>query len=165
MEIREPVVRVRCPTPEDEERCRAALERAGLAPERQLTWLAVRDADPDGVNDLLVAAGVAGRVVVREQVGKLLGFVLDHGPELGARAGSLRANVARTLSAGGLERRWVPRPDAELVAAARELHEHLMRSRGGFVSWGEFTRRFCRPGQEGAAEPPSPLSGSPGAAG
>jgi hypothetical protein len=165
MGILEPVVRVRCPSPEDEVRCRAALEGAGLAPEAQLTWLAVRDADPDGVNELLVAAGVAGRVVVREQIGKLLGFVLDHGPDLAARAGSLRANVARTLSAGGLAQRWTPRPDGELVAAAGELHEQLMRTRGGFVGWEEFTRRFCRALPAVPEAPPPGLSGSPGAAG
>jgi hypothetical protein len=157
MGIKEPVVRVRCPTPEDEARCRAALEGAGLSPESQLTWLAVRDADPDAVNEMLVEAGVAGRVAVREQVGKLLGFVLDHGPDLAARAGSLRANVARALSAGGLERRWAPRPDAELAAEASDLHRQLMRTRGAFVPWEEFTRRFCRPlaGAEGAGPPVS----------
>ncbi len=159
MPIREPVVRLRCPTADDEARCRAALERAGLTPEAQLTWLAVRDADPDAVNELLVHAGVAGRVVVREQVGKLLAFVLDHGPDLSARGGSLRANVARTLAAGGLERRWAPRPEEELTAQAGELHGQLMRTRGGFVSWEEFTRRFCR-ALPGERTPPPPVSGS-----
>jgi hypothetical protein len=167
VEIREPVVRIRCPSPGDEARCRAVLEKAGLAAEPQLTWLAVRDADPDAVNELLVEAGVAGRVavreadpdrvndllvaggalgrvVVREQIGKLVGFVLDHGPELGARAGSLRANVARLLATAGLSSRWTPLPEGEMAAAGALLHGHLMETRGGFVSWERFTRLFCR---------------------
>src|SRR5215208_2382979 len=40
----EPVVRIRCGGPEDEARCRRALEARGLAPEASLTWLVVRDA-------------------------------------------------------------------------------------------------------------------------
>lgn len=145
MEIREPVVRIRCASPEDEVRCRAILAGAGLAPESQLTWLAVRDADPDRVNDLLVAGGAAGRVAAREQIGKLVGFVIDHGPDLGARAGSLRATVARVITSAGLTGRWTPRPEAEMGAAAAVLHEDLMETRGGFVSWERFTGLFCRP--------------------
>jgi hypothetical protein len=141
----EPVVRIRCPSPADEARCRAVLSAAGLAPETQLTWLAVRDADPDRVNELLVAGGAAGRVVVREQIGKLEGFVLDHGPSLASRAGALRTNVARVLAASGLERRWEPLPEGEMAAAGTALHEHLMATRGGFVSWRRFTGLFCRP--------------------
>jgi hypothetical protein len=141
----EPVVRIRCPAPGDEARCRALLERAGLAPEAQLTWLAVRDADPDRVNDLLVEGGALGRVVVREQIGKLVGFVLDHGPRLEGRAGSLRATVSRVLSSSGLSGRWVPRPEAEMAAAGAALHEYLMETRGGFVSWERFTGLFCAP--------------------
>jgi hypothetical protein len=145
METREPVVRIRCTGPEDEARCRAVLEKGGLAPEAQLTWLAVRDADPDRVNDLLVEGGAAGRVVAREQIGKLVGFVIDHGPALAGRAGSLRANVARVLAASGLERQWEPRPEAEVAAAGAALHDYLMETRGGFVSWERFTGAFCYP--------------------
>jgi len=145
VEIREPVVRIRCASPEDEVRCRAILEGAGLAPEAQLTWLAVRDADPDQVNDLLVAGGAAGRVAAREQIGKLVGFVIDHGPALDARAGSVRATVGRVLTSAGLTGRWTPRPEAEMGAAAAALHEYLMETRGGFVSWERFTGLFCRP--------------------
>ncbi len=141
----EPVVRIRCPSPEDEARCRAILEKAGLAPESQLTWLAVRDADPDRVNDLLVEGGALGRTVVREQIGKLVGFVIDHGPALAGRAGSLRTNVARVLSTAGLDRRWEPRPEAEVAAAGTALHDYLMETRGGLVSWERFTGAFCRP--------------------
>jgi hypothetical protein len=142
--VREPVVRIRCPSPEDEVRCRALLEKAGLAPEAQLTWLAVRDADPDRVNEILVDGGALGRVVLREQIGKLVGFVIDHGPDLAARAGSLRATVSRVLTSAGLTGRWSPRPEEEMAAAGAALHEHLMATRGGFVSWERFTGLFCR---------------------
>jgi hypothetical protein len=119
------------------------LEKAGLAPEAQLTWLAVRDQDPDRVNDLLVEGGALGRVVVREQIGKLVGFVIDHGPGLEERAGSLRATVARVLTSAGLAGRWSPRPEGEMGAAGAALHEYLMETRGGFVSWERFTALFC----------------------
>jgi hypothetical protein len=142
--VREPLVRIRFPSPEDEARCRAVLGKAGLAPEAQLTWLAVRDEDPDRVNDLLVEGGALGRVVVREQIGKLIGFVIDHGPRLDDRAGSLLANVTRVLTSGGLSSRWSPRPESEMGAAGSALHEYLMATRGGFVSWGQFTGLFCR---------------------
>jgi len=145
VETTEPVVRIRSPSPEDEARCRALLEKAGLAPESQLTWLAVRDADPDRVNDLLVEGGAVGRVAAREQIGKLIGFVIDHGPGLEARAGSLRSNVARVLSTAGLGARWAPRPEEEMGQAGAALHEYLMETRGGFVSWERFTGLFCRP--------------------
>jgi hypothetical protein len=145
VETPEPIVRIRCPAPEDEVRCRALLEKAGLAPKSQLTWLVVRDADPDRVNDLLVQGGAVGRVVAREQIGKLIGFVIDHGPALDARAGSLRATVARVLTTAGLAARWGPRPEGEMGAAGAALHEHLMETRGGFVSWERFTGLFCRP--------------------
>ena len=145
METLEPVVRIRCAGEADEARCRAILERAGLRPERQLTWLAVRDADPDRVNDLLVAGGALGRVAAREQIGKLLGFLLDHGGRLAGREASLRANVARVLASAGLERRWSPRGDAELAAAAAGLHAWLMESGAGFVTWERFLEAFCRP--------------------
>jgi len=151
MESREPVVRIRCPSPEDEARCRAILERAGLSPERLLTWLVVRDAHPDAVNELLAAGGAAGRAVAREQVGKVVSFVLDHGPSLAPRAASLESTVARGLAAAGLERRWMARPEDELVRGAAELHAYLMETGGGFVSWERFLALFCRPAAPGAA--------------
>ncbi len=144
METPEPIVRIRCAGPEDETRCRTLLENAGLAPETLLTWLAVREADPDRVNDLLVSGGAAGRVAAREQIGKLVGFVIDHGPSLATRSGSLRANVARVLSTAGLQGRWEPRPEAEMATAGAELHEFLMASGGGLVTWERFTGLFCR---------------------
>jgi hypothetical protein len=122
VETPEPVVRIRCPAPEDEARCRALLERAGLAPGSHLTWLAVRDADPDRVNELLVEGGAVGRVAAREQIGKLVGFVIDHGPALDARAASLRATVARVLTTSGLGARWAARPEGEMGAAGAALH-------------------------------------------
>jgi len=145
METSEPVVRVRCPTPEDEAHCRDILARGGLELERQLTALVVRDADPDRVNEALVEGGALGRTVVREQIGKLVGFVLDRGGELAGREASLSATVARVLATSGLERRWTPRPERELAAAAGELHEYLMATTGGFVSWERFLSLFCRP--------------------
>jgi len=151
METREPVVRIRCPTPEEEALSRAVLERAGLAPERQLTWLVVRDADPDRVNDVLVAGGARSRVAAREQIGRLLGFLIDHGGDVAARPSTLRANVARVLGEAGLERRWSPRAEAELVAGAAELHEHLMSSGAGFVSWERFLSLLCRPADSRAS--------------
>ena len=151
METPEPIVRIRCPAPEDEVRCRALLSKAGLVPESQLTWLAVRDADPDQVNDLLVDGGAVGRVAAREQIGKLIGFVIDHGPALDARAGSLRATVTRVITTSGLSARWAPRPEEEMGQAGAALHEYLMESGGGFVSWERFTGLFCRPvGGQGA---------------
>jgi len=142
--IREPLVRIHSPSPEDEVRCRAVLVKAGLAPEAQLTWIVVRGEDPDHVNDLLVEGGALGRVVVREQIGKLIGFVIDHGPALDGRAGSLRANVTRVLSTGGLSGQWSARPEGEMGGAGAALHEYLMATRGGFVSWERFTALFCR---------------------
>lgn len=153
MESREPLVRVRCAGPEDEIRCRSALEKAGFAPERQLTWLVVRDAHPDAVNEALAVGGALGRAVVREEIGKLIGFVLDHGGDLAPRAASLESTVRRALSASGLERRWVARPPAELARGASELHEYLMATGGGFVSFDRFLDLFCRPA---AAPGPAP---------
>jgi len=153
--IREPLVRIQSQSPEDEVRCRAVLVKAGLAPEAQLTWIVVRGEDPDRVNDLLVEGGALGRVVVREQIGKLIGFVIDHGPALDGRAGSLRANVTRILSTAGLSGRWSPRPEGEMGGAGAALHEYLMATRGGFVSWERFTALFCR------REPDAELDGKP----
>jgi len=150
-----PVVRIRCPTPEDEARCRAILERAGAAPERQLTWLVVRDADPDAVNELLVAGGAAGRVVVREGIGKLIGFLIDHEGRMAGREASLASTIARMLSAGGLDRRFAPRPERELGLAAAELHEYLTATAGGFVPWERFLELFCRPAGDNGPPPVS----------
>lgn len=139
----EPVVRIRTPTPEDAARCRAALASAGLAAEESLTWLLVRDGSPDAVNEILVAGGALGRTVGREQVGKLVGFLIDHGADLGTKGPQLGQLVRRTLSDTGLSGRYAPRPEPALVEAARALHERLMATAGGFVSWDEFVAGFC----------------------
>jgi hypothetical protein len=120
----EPAVRIRC-GPEDDARCRAALERAGFAPERSLGWL-----------------------------GKLVGWVLDHGGDLEARAVNVRTLVARVLEDGGLAARWTPRPDAALVAGARALHEDLMATGAGFVPWERFLALFCEARVSGPASRP-----------
>ena len=139
---REPTVRIRC-APEEEARCRQALGRAGLAAERSLTWLVVRDADPDAVNEALAAAGARPRVAVRERIGRLVGWVLDHGPDLHGRGATLRTLASRVLEDGGLLARYAPAEEASLLAGARTLHEHLMATGAGFVPWGRFLALFC----------------------
>lgn len=147
----EPVVRIRTPSPEDAARCRAILSAAGLAPEESLSWLVVRDASPDAVNDLLVAGGALGRTVAREQVGKLLGYLLDRQGDLAGRGPNLAQIVRRTLAETGLAARYAPRGEAELLAAAAGLHEHLLATAGGFVPWERFVREFCAPASRAPA--------------
>ena len=139
---REPAVRIRC-APEDEARCRDALGRAGLAAERSLTWLVVRDADPDAVNEALAAGGAHPRVAVRERIGRLVGWVLDHGPDLGGRGATLRTLVSRVLDDGGLAARYAPGEEAALLEGARALHEHLMATGAGLLPWDRFVELFC----------------------
>lgn len=144
-EQEEPLVRIRCASPEDEARCRRLLEAAGHAPESSLTWLVVRCADPDGVNRLLVAGGAIGRVVVREQIGKLIGWLIDRQGELEGRSRNVKSLVERVLAGGGLAQRYAPKPEPALLAAARQLHERLMAEGAPFVSWGDFVALFCEP--------------------
>jgi hypothetical protein len=141
----EPLVRIRCPSAEDAARCRAILSAAGLAPEESLSWLVVRDASPDAVNDLLVSGGAQGRSVAREQVGKLLGYLLDRQGDLAGRGPNLAQIVRRALSETGLSGRYAPRAEPELLSAAAELHEYLLASAGGFVPWERFVGAFCVP--------------------
>lgn len=141
----EPLVRIRCPTPEDAARCRALLERAGLAVEEQLQWLAVRDAAPDRVNDLLVEGGALGRTVAREQVGRLVAFLLDHQGDLDRRGPQLAQIVQRGLSEAGLGARYRPRDEASLRAAAAAELERLLAEGGGRVPWERFAAAFCAP--------------------
>jgi hypothetical protein len=119
------------------------LVRSGFAPERSLGWLVVRDADPDEVNEALAAGGARTRVVVRERIGKLIGFILDRAGQLDGRGASLAAQVRRVLAEGGLAARYAPRPEPELLEAGRRLHEHLMATGAGFVSWKTFVGLFC----------------------
>ena len=142
---REPLVRIRCASPEDEARCRRLLEAAGHAPESSLTWLVVRDADPDEVNGLLVAGGAIGRVAVREQIGKLIGWVIDRQGALEGRSRNVKSLVERVLTGGGLAQRYAPKPDPALLAAARELHERIMAGGAPFVAWEDFVAMFCEP--------------------
>jgi hypothetical protein len=83
------VVRVRTPTAEDWERCRRALEAAGLAVESSLTWLAARDANADLVNRAHRAGGALGRVILRERT--LAARYVR--PQAGCRARRLRASA------------------------------------------------------------------------
>jgi hypothetical protein len=138
----EPVVRIRCP-PEQEERTRAALARAGFAAERSLTWLVVRDASPDAVNEALAAGGAASRAVVRERIGQLLGWILDREGKLEGRAVNVQALVSRVLEEGGLQTRYRPKPGPALLAGAAEVHEHLMATGAALVSWDRFVELFC----------------------
>lgn len=138
----EPVVRIRC-SPEEEARARAALERAGYAPERSLLHLVVRDADPDAVNEALAAGGAAVRVAVRERLGALLGWLLDHGGRTEGHEAALERLVRRVIEDGGLGTRWAPRDEAGLREAAAALHEHLLATGGGPVTWRDFVERCC----------------------
>jgi len=138
----EPVVRIRC-APGEEAQARAALARAGFTPERSLTWLVVRDADPDAVNEALAAGGAAPRTAVRDRIGKLVGWLLDKEGRVEGRGPNLAALVSRVLEDGGLGARYAPRPEPALLDAARVVHEHLMTTGAGMVTWGRFVELFC----------------------
>jgi hypothetical protein len=149
----EPVVRIRCP-PESEARCRDALAGAGLAAERSLTWLVVRDASPDRVNDALAAGGAPVRVAVRERIGQLVGWLLDRAGRLEGKAVNVQALVRRVLEDGGLTARYAPRPLEELVPAAAALYEQLLATGAGLVTWDRFLELFCV--ETAGASHPSP---------
>jgi hypothetical protein len=138
----EPVVRIRC-DPEEEPRCRAALARAGLDAERSLTWLVVRDAAPDAVNEALAAGGTAARVAVRIRLGQLLGWLLDREGKLEGRGVNLTALVSRVLEEGGLSGRYRPRGEPALLAAAAEAYEHLLATGAALYPWDRFVEAFC----------------------
>jgi hypothetical protein len=156
---REPTVRIRC-TPEAEARARAALERAGFAPERSLTWLVVRDASPDAVNDALVLGGADVRVVTRERIGQLVGWLLDRAGRLDGKAVNVQALVRRVLEDGGYAGRYQPRPVAELLGPAAATYEELLATGAAMLTWDAFVERFCVPAPAAAAP-----TASPGAAG
>ena len=139
----EPVVRIRTPTPDDGARCRRILQAAGLAPEESLTWLVVRDRDPDEVNALLVAGGALGRVVAREAIAKLVGWLIDRQGALTGRERNVKALVERVLSDAGLAQRYAPKPEPELLAPACALYEHLMAEGAPFLPWERFLEMFC----------------------
>jgi hypothetical protein len=139
----EPLVRIRCASPEDEARCLRLLEAAGLVPEKVLTRLVVRGADPDEVNRLLVAGGALGRVVVREQVGKLIGWLIDRQGALEGRSRNVKSLVERVIGEGGLVERYAPNPEPALLGAARVLHERLMAEGAPHLAWADFIGLFC----------------------
>ncbi len=141
----EPLVRIRCPSPEEEARARSVLEAAGWRPERSLTWLVVHEADPDAVNEALVRGGAVARVAAREQLGKLLAWLLDRQGDLAGREVNVRNLCARVLSEAGLTSRHALREEAALVEAARVLFQQLLATGAGFVSWERFLSLFCRP--------------------
>jgi hypothetical protein len=140
----EPIVRIRC-APEQEARTRAALARAGIDAERSLTWLVVRDASPDEVNEALAAGGAGTRVAVRERIGQLIGWLLDRQGRLAGRAVNVQALVRRVLEDGGLAARYRARPLDALEPAARELYGELLATGAGFVPWSRFLALFCEP--------------------
>lgn len=139
----EPVVRIRCPSPEDAARCRRILAAAGLAPEESLTWLVVRDAEPDAVNALLVAGGALGRTAVRQAIGKLVGWLIDRQGALEGRERNVKSLVERALADGGLAQRYAPRPDEALRAAAEALYRSLMAEGAPMLAWDRFVELFC----------------------
>jgi hypothetical protein len=140
----EPVVRIRCRTPEDEARCVEILQRAGHEARRSLTWLSVPDADPDAINEALVAGGALSRVAAREQIGKLLGYLIDRQGDLAGREPNLRNLCSRVLAEAGLSARYVPKDDTQLLAAGRELYQRILASGAGFLPWEGFLELFCR---------------------
>jgi len=133
----EPVVRIRC-TPEQEGRTVAALRAAGFEAERSLTWLVVRDACPDAVNEALAAGGAPTRVAVRERLGALLGWLLDHEGRVAGHEAALERQVRRVLEDGGLGQRYQPRDAPALASAAAALHDRLLATGAGFVPWADF---------------------------
>ena len=141
---KEPVVRIRC-TPEEEGRVQAALARAGLAAERSLTWLVVRDADPDAVNEALAAGDADPRVAVRVRIGQLVGWLIDREGKVEGRGANVQALVSRVLEEGGLAGRYRAKPADALLAGATALYEQLMATGAGFVSWERFLALFCDP--------------------
>lgn len=138
----EPIVRIRCP-PEEEARCLAALARGGFAGERSLTFMVVRDAAPDAVNEALAAGGAKVRVAVRERLGQLVGWLLDRQGRLEGRGVNVEALVRRVLEDGGLSSRYAARPIPELLAAASTVYEELLASGAAIVTWDRFVAAFC----------------------
>jgi hypothetical protein len=141
--MNEPHVRIRCKSPEETARCQDILTRAGFAPELSLTWLVVRDAHPDAVNEALVKGGAIARVAARDQLGKLIGYLLDRQGRLSDRASNLKHLTVGVIEDAGLRERYRPKGPDALVAGALALYEQLMATQGGFVSWERFLELFC----------------------
>jgi hypothetical protein len=139
----EPIVRIRCKTPEEEQRCRAILEKASFAPEQSLTWLVVRNADPDAVNEALVKGGAFARVAAREQIARLIAYLIDRQGRLDDRGMNLKNLAGRVLEEAGLLERYALRPEPELVASAKVLYEQLMATAASFLPWSRYLELFC----------------------
>jgi hypothetical protein len=148
--VSEPIVRIRCRTPEEEARCRTILETAGFQPEMSLTWLVVRDAHPDIVNEVLVKGGAFARVAAREQIARLVAYLIDRQGKLDDRAMNIKNLAGRVLEEAGLTQRYTLRTDAEMVASAKDLYERLMATAAGFIPWEDFIQLFCV-AQDGAS--------------
>jgi hypothetical protein len=97
-------------------------------------------------------------VVIRERIGQLVGWLLDHGGWLEGRGANVQGLVRRVLEDGGLAARYAPRPVPELLAAAGELHEHLMATGAGMLGWERFLELFCQPAAGTAAGPGGPAT-------
>lgn len=136
-----PIVRIRCPQ-EQEARTTSVLDAAGFAAERSLTWLLVRNADPDAVNAALVAGGAYPRTAVRERIGQLIGWVIDKEGKFEGRGANVEALVRRVLEEGAISTLYRPRPTAALLEAASELYEHILDTGAGFVSFTRFASWF-----------------------
>lgn len=149
----EPTVRIRS-NPDDEARALAALARAGYAAERSLTWIVVRDADPDAVNEALAAGGATVRVAIREGIGRLVGWLLDREGKLDGRLPNVKTLARRVLEDGGLEERYALREDAALLPAAATVYEELMATGGGMITWDRFLELFVI--EKVCAAPPNP---------
>lgn len=139
------MVRIRCRTPEEQARCLAVLGAAGYAPRVVPGWLVVLDAHPDRVNEALVAGGAHARVAAREQIGRLVGYLIDRQGDLAGRGANLKNLCERVIAEAGLGERYAARPEPELAAAAGAAHEELLATGAGFLSWERFLERFCRP--------------------
>jgi hypothetical protein len=156
----EPVVRIRC-APEEEGRCLAALARAGFRGERSLTWIVVRDAAPDAVNEALAAGGAGVRVAARERLGQLVGWLLDRAGRLSGRGVNVETLVKRVLEDAGLTGRYAPRPVPALLEAAAAEHERLVATGAALLDWDGFVERFClerEPPGEAAPGPAVPAA-------
>jgi hypothetical protein len=84
---------------------------------------------------------------VRERIGQLVGWLLDREGRLEGRAVNVEALVRRVLDDGGVAGALRPKPPEALLAAARDLHEHLISTGAGFVSWERFVGAFCEGGE------------------
>jgi hypothetical protein len=155
----EPVVRIRC-LPDEEARCLSALERGGFRGERSLTWIVVRDAAPDAVNEALVKGGAGVRIAARERLGQLIGWLLDRAGRIEGRGVNVETLVKRVLEDAGLTARYAPQPIPALLAAAAAEHERLLATGAALLDWDAFVERFCVEKGEASRGVAPPLPGA-----